>query len=358
MEQDAAGIKKKKTIIRNIGIAYLLVILTFTFFSRTIYNFALPQVLYDMPVSGTLTHRVSAEGTVNAVDIQKVYAAADIKVLEVPVKAGSTVKKGDIIARIDTNNADIELKRKEFEILMLEAEIDNLKNGQDNINREILKIKTLEWEIKSHEFENMKESIPSDGLFTAQSDGTVKSIPISEGMQLSTGHILYELVPADSKFIVWFDVQPNKADILLEGDTVNITLNNQIRKNINGAVFSKNYLPLEGVYRFFCEIENTDGMLSDGLKVSVSALKGSPKYTCLVQNKSLHNVAGGSGYIYVLEKRDGFFGTEYYSVKRRVSILESDDTNSAVEGQIDKADFYIYHSTKAIDDNMRVKIEK
>lgn len=420
MEREIVTVKKKKRIIRNAGLVFLLIVIFFTYFSKTIYNFIIPQVLFDYPMSGTLMHTVNATGTINAVDIRKVYAAANMMVLSVNVKAGDFVEEGDVIAEIDAGDLDIQLKKKELDIWMTKTELEkyisgkgisdleysvgraaklveekeeylatvkglyesgletyeSFKNAQKALddareeyvrltrtldekiseNEETLKLKTVELEIKELEFLKLTESLPQDGLYKAPFAGTIKSISIKEGAQCAAGQLMFELVPADCRYTATFDVPEQQADILVEGDTVKLTLNDMDRTETAGMVSVKEYVSGAGLYRFTADVENKDQKLQDGMKVQVSASKKSSKYTCIVQNNSLHRVINKQGSIFVLEKRNGLFGEEYYAVRREITVLESDGQNSAIEGKIDKADLYIFYSTKALGDNMRVKI--
>ena len=61
MEQNS---NKRKDGIKKAAIIFLVVLLILTFFSNTILNYSLPQVVVQYITSGSITQKVRATGTV------------------------------------------------------------------------------------------------------------------------------------------------------------------------------------------------------------------------------------------------------------------------------------------------------
>ncbi len=94
MEQNS---NKRKDWIKNAAIIFLVVLLILTFFSNTILNYSLPQVVVQYITSGSITQKVRVTGTVETVDPYAVQIDVSRKVEGVKVKAGDTVSKGDVL---------------------------------------------------------------------------------------------------------------------------------------------------------------------------------------------------------------------------------------------------------------------
>jgi len=73
-------------------------------------------------------------GEVRTVNIQNIYASESIEVLEVYVSEGQEVKKGDELIAFDTTLTDIELEKKELEVMNLQLELQQAENELKTIN--------------------------------------------------------------------------------------------------------------------------------------------------------------------------------------------------------------------------------
>lgn len=109
-------VTKKKLLIK-ISTVFLGVLILLTFFSNTINNFSLPRVMVEQPISGALNKDITAEGMVEEKETVKAYTQSSREVLEVYIKQGSKVKKGDAIMRLDKEAIQDSLNQ---ELLLLE----------------------------------------------------------------------------------------------------------------------------------------------------------------------------------------------------------------------------------------------
>ncbi len=127
---------KRKKIIRNSAVIFLIIILLLTFFSSTINNFLLPEVEYETPSSGTLLHEINAEGEVFPQQLDNIYAYGNWKIKDIRVEDGDTVKKGDVLASVDSNDLELVMKKKELELLKLQNELVRYKSQYQDIDLE------------------------------------------------------------------------------------------------------------------------------------------------------------------------------------------------------------------------------
>ena len=59
---------RRKNIIKNIAIVFLVILLILTFFSQTIMNYSLPEVATQMIESGSVSPQIRGTGTIEADD--------------------------------------------------------------------------------------------------------------------------------------------------------------------------------------------------------------------------------------------------------------------------------------------------
>lgn len=89
--------QKRKDIIKNIAIIFLVIMLLLTFFSNTIMNYSLAEVETAYAESGTLTTKIRGEGYVEAREPVDVSCKKEREILKILVKEGDKVKKGQVL---------------------------------------------------------------------------------------------------------------------------------------------------------------------------------------------------------------------------------------------------------------------
>ena len=62
---------KRKEIIKNVAIIFLIVLLVLTYFSNTIMNYTLPQVSTVYATQGTISERIRGSGSVEPAENMK-----------------------------------------------------------------------------------------------------------------------------------------------------------------------------------------------------------------------------------------------------------------------------------------------
>ncbi len=87
----------KKAILKNILIVFIIVMIVLTFFSNTIMNASLPEVSASYVKDGTITERVRGSGVAQSNSSYKVTLGEAREISEIKIKAGDTVKEGDVL---------------------------------------------------------------------------------------------------------------------------------------------------------------------------------------------------------------------------------------------------------------------
>lgn len=145
--------EKRKDIIKNILIVFLIVLLILTFFSNTIMNHSLPEIASESSVSGSLTEKLNASGTVESNQSYEVKPKTNVKIGAIKVKTGQEVKKGDVLFTVNSEE-NTELKEAQTLLKSLELEYHKMllklpksyasenqaiKNAQEDLNDLIAK---------------------------------------------------------------------------------------------------------------------------------------------------------------------------------------------------------------------------
>ncbi len=159
---------KKREIIKNIAIVFLVIMLILTFFSNTIMNRTLPEVSTQSVTSGPVTTQVRGEGTVEAEDPYNLVIDETRRVKSVPVRVGDHVDEGQVIyylagetsEELTTAKNELEGLKSEYELTILEsgltqAEVASVEAGVKNNTGTILS--TLE--AKDNEINSLKSQL-------------------------------------------------------------------------------------------------------------------------------------------------------------------------------------------------------
>lgn len=108
--------QKRKDIIKNITIVFLLLLLALTFFSRTIMNITLPEVATHVVAQGEVSPRIRGAGTAEIDDPYQVTVTQARKIKSVAVQVNQDVKRGDVIYYLeDTESEELRTARQELE---------------------------------------------------------------------------------------------------------------------------------------------------------------------------------------------------------------------------------------------------
>jgi membrane fusion protein (multidrug efflux system) len=78
---------------------------------------------------GAITATVSATGTIKARDDVPISAEASGRVVEVVAQVGDRVSEGDVLARLDSELAELSQQQAEAQLLLAEAELDDAEVG-------------------------------------------------------------------------------------------------------------------------------------------------------------------------------------------------------------------------------------
>lgn len=163
--------KKKKDMIKNIAIAFLVVMLLLTFFSNTIMNYSLPEVSTAYAQSGNVTSKVRGTGVVEAAEDYEVNITENHTVASVKVKVGDTVEEGQLLFVLEGSASGDETAIKEAQDALDAMELEYNKallNAAPSYALDNLEIKNAR--------EDLQEAIQNQSRAAGKAELSAKAI--------------------------------------------------------------------------------------------------------------------------------------------------------------------------------------
>lgn len=413
--ENAAG----KKITGKLLVIFTVMMVLLTFFSNTINNFTLPRVTLESPVRGALIKEISGKGTVEAKSVYEEYIDTNLKVLEVNVKAGDSVKKGQPILSLDIEELKASLqyenaKYRQMQIALLKLKDNNkLQSYDSNIasaaeNLEKQKknyqdIKTLydsgiesayklkdaetavnsaqrsydsavqakedfirdnlrdienaelNLEIQARKLQSLNKKVANNGVYTAPADGVITELNFSKGTMANSTKPLFKLADASGGFQLTIPVDRDLAAYVKPGDKVDVGITSLGGKTVAGKLARIKENLQDGDYKDLL-IDIEDEELQGGESAQIIISKRTGQYPALVPNSAVYADSDGY-YVYVIKKRDSPLGAESYVQRVDVTVGDSDSTMTAVLKGITPMDKVVSSSTKALSDGDRVVVE-
>ena len=109
------GLNKKK-IIAAMGIIFIVSVMLLSFFSKTIANLSLQKVTIARGTMNYLKQEARYEGKASFEKEIKVVAPTRCKVKGIYVKVGEQVKAGQLLCKVEGNNSQYDLKKKQLDL--------------------------------------------------------------------------------------------------------------------------------------------------------------------------------------------------------------------------------------------------
>lgn len=182
--EDTKKIDMRKKKILKVGQVFLVIIIFFTFTSKSIRNLTLPKVSTVDAKSGSLIIEIARDGIINAVKRIEHYIDFSATVKEVKVSVGDSVVTGDTILVLDKEPLERDLIKKEIALKRLKLQYDNAVAGniEDILYTYEQKIKEAETELSKIEEEvKIKEQLYNEGAVAKRElDNAVSQLDLAK----------------------------------------------------------------------------------------------------------------------------------------------------------------------------------
>ena len=151
-------------------------------------------------VLGQGSYRVSSEATIEGLIQRAIVAPFDGYIAEATVRAGDTVAKGELIARLDDRELLLELRKSTSEEAKLDNEYRKALADLDRSEAAIVQARLAQVQAQSRLVQQKLDRV----LLTAPLAGIVISgdLSRSEGAPVERGQVLFEVAPLDEYRLV------------------------------------------------------------------------------------------------------------------------------------------------------------
>ncbi len=410
----------RKKVTGKLLIIFVVMMVLLTFFSNTINNFTLPRVTLESLARGALIKEISGKGTVEAKSVYEEYIDSNFKVLEVHVKAGDLVKKGQPILSLDIEDLKASLqdesaKYRQMQIALeklkdksnLQSYDNNIASAVENLEKQkknyqdtkilydagietAYKVKDAETamnsaqrsyasavqakedfkkdslrdienaelnlEIEARKLQSLNEKAANNGVYTAPAEGVITELNFSEGAMANGSKPLFKLADASEGFQLTIPVDRDLADYVMTGDKVDIDITSLGDKAVVGRIAQIKENLQDRDYKDLL-IDIEDEELQGGESAQIIISKKTKQYPALVPNSAVYADSDGY-YVYVVKKKDSPLGTESYIQRADVTVGDSDSTMTAVLNGITPMEKVVSGSTKPLSSGDKVVVEQ
>ncbi|MFZ1719906.1 MAG: efflux RND transporter periplasmic adaptor subunit [Candidatus Moraniibacteriota bacterium] len=270
------------------------------------------QVKTDTVKRGNIVVSVTGSGQIAAksqVNLKPVVAGDAIEVKQVAVKNDQEVKKGQLIAVLDTTDAvktvrDAELALQSAKIKQEQTKISNNNDSSaDALARKLQKISVSQQAVK---LADAKEKL-LDYSVRAPFDGVVTGLSVNAGDSVSRDTTLASVITKE--MIAKISLNEVDAARVHTGDTSILTVDALSGQSITGTVSKIDTIGTvtQGVVYYNAEISfsNTPELLRPGMSVSAGITVAEKKGVLIVPNSAIKKTDTGESFVQTQRKGTG-----------------------------------------------------
>ena len=315
---------KYKQIIVKIGIVFLMALLAFTFFSRTIRNSMLPKVRVISPYSGTLNRSLMIyDYEYVSSDSGYIVSEGNWVVDEVYVEEGDTISEGDIIFSIDTDKFRAELLR----LLAAAESLDNSLKDTDlsDEDRRVLELNSFAaW----REYRILRDSFPSSGEITSEVSGRIISLNIERYDAIRAGQKLMEIESDESRQMLKFELTFEENSVYRDLNTIKLSfISGASQKTVKAAVTSKE--KNDNSFSWYAEMPDELG--EDDVVRYLELEKKSAEYNYIIPTSCIQSNFETGDFIYMAVEQNKGQSVSYTIQTVNINVLEKGEMYSAVD---------------------------
>ena len=303
--------KKHKSAVKIIVILLLLVIAAagFVIFVTITNNQKLEKITTCKIEKRDLQVLISSTGTLNAKGAVEIGTQVSGTISKVYFGYNDTVKKGDLLAVLDTKLLEIAVKQAEADLLKVKAQYD--LNKLDHQNKSNLAKNNL---ISNYEFEQSKVTVASTyaQLLSAEAnldkaktnlgyayirspiDGTILDIAVEEGQTVSastSAPTLFLLAESLDKMEIHASVDESDIGQIRKGQNVVFTIESNNTMKFNGVVREVRLKPTTTSnvvnYTVIIDADNKNDILLPGMTATIDFIVNEVKDVYAISNSAL-----------------------------------------------------------------------
>ena len=233
---------------------------------------------------------------------------------------------------------------KQVETLKHNLEQSKLQNNRSAAGTS-LSLQDLNYQIEQVKKEIQALSGGEGNEITAPAAGIVESISYTAGNTPNKGDVLCIIQVPDLGYTLSFSVTNDQARRLRTGDSANVT-NYYWGSQITATLTNIRTDPKNPQTNKLLTFDVT-GDVNPGSELTIAVGSKSQNYDIIVPNSAIRSDANGS-FVLAIEAQNSPLGNRYYARRVEVTVLASDDVNSAVTGDLSYGDFVITTSNRPV----------
>lgn len=258
------------------------------------------NVQTEQPISYTGVIQSGYSGVVEARQTTQLSFGVMGTVTEVLVEEGQLVRKGQLLAKVNSANATDAYQMALLKQQQAEDAYNRLKPMKENGT--LPEIKWVEVETGLNQAKAAvsiaRKNINDHNLY-APENGTIGRKNILPGMNVVPTTTALELLNIQTVYVK-IPVSENEISLLKKGGTAQISIN-AINKTVTGTVKEIGVSAdiLSHTYPVKIEVQNTDGAIKPGMICSVQVAAQDNRSGLLVSNKALQKDVNGNQFIFI-----------------------------------------------------------
>lgn len=232
-----------------------------------------------------ITKEIKGNGNLISMNETNVYTKENNRrVKNVKVQYGQTVKKGDVLIELDSDNMENDVKIQELNVGKAQINYERAAAGNDEYSKQLA---SLDVQIEKTKLDNLQKELASSKL-TAPTDGKVVFLEsVKQGDMVEPFKVLVTVADPKNLQVVY---QSSDSDKVHSGMKANLTLNG---KKYDGVVAQ---VPTVGKYKDSIIINFTnsfkDAVLGDAIELSITL--ETKKDTIVVPKEAVKSFMGNN----------------------------------------------------------------
>lgn len=368
----------KKFIKFCIFCALALILIWFFLFKK---DEETPNFITTKLQSGDIKSVVIANGEVYAQDLVDVGAQVSGQIKKLYVKVGDNVKKGDMIAQIDSEKQENEISKEKAQLVIYEANLkaaeikaqnakiqflreqklykkdatskEKLENAKNEAALSAANVKQIQAQIEQTKLAlDTAETNLGYTKISAPLDGTIVSVPVEEGRTVNANQTTPTIVKiADlSKMEIRLQISEGDISLVKVGQNVEYTILSALddikkaeissidpaltslsdgsydKTNLNGSNSSN-----EAVY-FYAKVlvDDNDGFLKIGMTTQNTIIVNEAKNVNFITSSAIQKDKNNERFVWILKDKT--------PTKTKIKIGISDNLNTQILSGINKND--------------------
>ena len=256
-----------------------------------------------------------------------------------------------------TSVADAEKTLQEAKDTLASAQATATDTENTNTYNE--SVNQLELEAKAQEVKDAEDKVKaleektSAASIKSRYAGVVTEVNVAAGDTTSADTPLMVVELTEKGYTLKATVKKEQARTLKEGLQAEITnlWDSGITMTLTSITADKNDPANSRVLTF--SVTGDDVSVGQSLSFSVGDKNAS--YDLVIPSAAIHTDANGS-FVYVVQVKSSPLGNRYSVKKKTVSVVASDDSNSAVSGELEAQDFVITTATVPLEVGTQVRM--